>query len=72
MLYNTLIYPFLQFSIVTWGNTYATTLQTLINLQKKAVRIIMYRQRQKTELTTKSLRMRLTYSLQVGYITQWV
>ena len=41
-LYYTLIYPFLTYSLITWGNTYPTTLQLLITLQKKAVRIITF------------------------------
>ena len=41
-LYYTLIYPFLTYSLITWGNTYPTSLQPLITLQKKAVRIITF------------------------------
>ena len=41
-LYYTLIYPFLTYSSITWRNTYPTTLQPLITLQKKAVRIISF------------------------------
>ena len=41
-LYYTLIYPFLAYSLITWGNTYPTSLQPLITLQKKAVRIITF------------------------------
>ena len=41
-LYYTLIYPFLTYSLITWGNTYPTTLQLLITLLKKAVRIITF------------------------------
>ena len=40
MLYYTLIYPFLKYAIVAWGNTYTSMLKPLINLQKKAVRIM--------------------------------
>ena len=40
MLHYTLICPFLNYAIVAWGNTYTTTLKPLINLQKKAVRIL--------------------------------
>ena len=35
-LYYTLIYPFLTYSLITWGNTYPTSLQPLITLQKKS------------------------------------
>ena len=31
----TLIYPFLTYSLITWGNTNPTSLQPLITLQKK-------------------------------------
>ena len=41
-LYYTLIYLFLTYSLVTWGNTYPTSLQPLIILQKKAVEIITF------------------------------
>ena len=41
-LYYTLIYPFLTYSLITWGNTNPTSLQPLITLQKKAVRIITF------------------------------
>ena len=34
-LYYSLIYPFLTYSLITWGNTYQTTLLPLIILQKK-------------------------------------
>ena len=41
-LYYSLIYPFLTYSLITWGNTYQTTLLPLIILQKKAVRIMTF------------------------------
>ena len=41
-LYYTLIYPFLTYGILIWGNTYETTLKPLFILQKKAVRIITF------------------------------
>ena len=41
-LYYSLIYPFLTYSLITWGNTYQTTLLLLIILQKKAVRIMTF------------------------------
>ena len=34
-LYYALIYPFLTYGILVWGNTYQTTLQPLVILQKK-------------------------------------
>ena len=42
MLYYTLIYPFLKYAIVAWGNTYTSMLKPLINLQKKAVRTMTF------------------------------
>ena len=36
-LYYTLIYPFLIYGLIAWGNTYNTTLQPIYILQKKAV-----------------------------------
>ena len=43
-LYNTLIYPFLIYGIIIWGNTYFSTVQPLLILQKKATRIITFSQ----------------------------
>ena len=34
-IYYSLIYPFLTYSLITWGKTYQTTLLPLITLQKK-------------------------------------
>ena len=42
-LYYVLIYPFLTYGILIWGNAYETTLKPLFILQKKAVRIITFR-----------------------------
>ena len=39
-LYYAIIYSFLTYSVLTWGNTYISNLQPLIILQKKVVRII--------------------------------
>ena len=41
-LYYALIYPFLIYGIISWGNTYNTTLQPLFILQKKAIRIMTF------------------------------
>jgi hypothetical protein len=41
-LYYALIHPFLTYGIIAWGNTYATTLQPLFILQKKAMRIMTF------------------------------
>ena len=43
-LYNALIYPFLIYGIVIWENTYPSTHQPLIILQKKATRIMTFSQ----------------------------
>ena len=42
VLYYSLIYSFLNYCSITWGNTYSTTLQPLTLLQKRAVRIITF------------------------------
>ena len=42
MFYYSLIYFFLNYCTITWGNTYPTTLQPLTLLQKRAVRIITF------------------------------
>ena len=42
MLYYSLIYSFLNYCTITWGNTYPTTLQLLTLLQKRAVRIVNF------------------------------
>ena len=39
-LYYALVYPFLTYCIIAWGNTCQTSLQPLFVLQKKAIRII--------------------------------
>jgi hypothetical protein len=41
-LYHTLIYPYLTYALPVWGNTYQSNLDTLIRLQKKAVRIMTF------------------------------
>ena len=38
--YNAFIYPYFNYCIPVWGNTYQSYLQPLIKLQKRAVRII--------------------------------
>ena len=39
-LYNAFIYPYFNYCIAIWGNTFASYLQPLVKLQKRAVRII--------------------------------
>ena len=41
-LYYSLLYPFIIYGILTWGNTYPTTLDPIFMVQKKAVRIITF------------------------------
>ena len=41
-LYYALIYPFLIYGIIAWGNTYSTTLQPLFILQKRAIRLMTF------------------------------
>ena len=41
-LYYSLIYPFLTYGLITWGNTYTSSLQPLISLQKKVMRVITF------------------------------
>ena len=41
-LYYTMIYPFLTYTLTTWGNTYSTNLKPIITLQKKAIRILTF------------------------------
>ena len=41
-LYYTLIYPFLIYGLVVWGNTYPTNIKPLFILQKRTIRIITF------------------------------
>ena len=41
-LYYSIIYPFLTYSLSIWGNTYLSTLEPLIILQKRAIRTITF------------------------------
>ena len=41
-VYYFIIYSFLTYGIIVWGNTYSSNLQPLIILQKKAIRIITF------------------------------
>ena len=42
MLYYALIYPYLHYGNIIWANTYQSSLDPLIKLQKKIVRIISF------------------------------
>ena len=41
-LYYSLMYPFLTYGIIIWGNTYMTTLHPMILLQKKTIRLMTF------------------------------
>ena len=41
-VYYSIIYCFLVYGVLIWGNTYKTNIQPLVILQKKAVRIITF------------------------------
>ena len=41
-LYYALIYPFLTYGLLAWGNTYKTTLQPIVILQKKTIRLLTF------------------------------
>ena len=41
-LYYALIYPFLIYGLISWGNTYSSTTQPLVILQKRAMRMITF------------------------------
>ena len=41
-LYYSLIYPFLTYALVAWGNTYNTTVNPLAILQKKIIHLITF------------------------------
>ena len=41
-LYYTLVYAFLTYGLISWRNTYPSTVQPQFNLQKRAIRIIKF------------------------------
>ena len=41
-LYYSLVYPFLTYGLIAWGNIYATTFKPVVVLQKRAVRMITF------------------------------
>ena len=41
-VYYSIIFPYLTYGVLIWGNTYKTNLNPLIVLQKKAIRIITF------------------------------
>ena len=57
-LYNTMIYPYLLYCNLAWGNTYKSSIDPLLKLQKRAVRIIMnLRRRESTTVFFGKLRI---------------
>ena len=43
LVYYALVYPYLTYGNLVWGNTYPTRLQKLLNVQKKIVRLISFK-----------------------------
>jgi hypothetical protein len=41
-IYYSIIYPFLTYGVMIWGNTYTSTIKPIITLQKKAIRVISF------------------------------
>ena len=41
-IYNCFVYPYLNYCVEVWGNTFKTHLQTLVKLQKRVLNIISY------------------------------
>ena len=44
-LYYSLVYPFLTYGLVVWGNTYVTTLKPIATMQKQTLHIITFSKR---------------------------
>ena len=49
-LYNALFLPFLQYGLIVWGQTYASYIDPMFKLQKKAVRAISFQPRMSPSL----------------------
>ena len=41
-LYYALVYPFLTYGLIVWGNTYETTIKPVFVIQKRAVRVMTF------------------------------
>ena len=41
-LYYTLIYPFLTYGLIAWGNTYNTTLHLVYIIQKRLFELLLF------------------------------
>ena len=49
-LYNALLLSFLQYGLIVWGQTYASYVDVIFKLQKKAVRAISFQPRMSPSL----------------------
>ena len=43
LIYYLLVYPYLTYGNLVWGNTYPTRLQKILNIQKKIIRLISFK-----------------------------
>jgi hypothetical protein len=43
LIYYVLVYPYLIYGNLTWGNTYKNRIQTIMNIQKKIVRLMAFK-----------------------------
>jgi hypothetical protein len=43
LIYYALVYPYLTYGNLVWGNTYPTRLQNLLKIQKKIVRLMCFK-----------------------------
>ena len=43
MVYYALVYPYLTYSNLIWGNTYKTRVKKLLNVQKKIIRLVTFK-----------------------------
>ena len=43
LIYYTLVYPYLTYGNLIWGNTYKSRIQKLVNIQKKIVRLMTFK-----------------------------
>ena len=43
LIYYALVYPYLIYGNLIWGNTYKKRIQTLVNIQKKSVRLMTFK-----------------------------
>ena len=67
-VYYSIIYSFLTYGIIVWGNTYSSNLQPLIILQKKAIQIITFSDfRAHTSPIFKQLRPHFFYFMVYGF-----